>query len=150
LFYVGEDGKADFKNFELTVDVKTQNGANSGVYFHTAYQDQSWPDKGFEVQVLNVRGGDGGYIENKLTGSLYAVRNVYKPLVKDDEWFTLRVTVTGKRVRTWVNDILLVDYLEPSPAPDIPDHLGRKLDHGTFALQCHDPHSKAFYRNLRV
>lgn len=150
LFYVGPDGKADFKNFELSVEVLTRNGANSGVYFHTEFQPHDFPDKGFEAQVLNVPGGQGGYRENKLTGSLYAIRNIYKPMARDDEWFTMSVSVRGKRIQIRVNNVLLVDYLEPSPAPDVPEHPGRKLGHGTFALQCHDPGSKAFYRNLKV
>ena len=150
LFYVGPDGKADFKNFELSVEVLTRNAANSGVYFHTEFQPEGFPAKGFEVQVENARSGEGNYRENKLTGSLYAVRNVYKPMVRDGEWFTMHVLVTGRRVQIRVNDLLLVDYVEPVPAPEIPGHSGRKLGHGTFALQCHDPGSKVFYRNLRV
>ena len=150
LFYVGADGKADFKNFELSAEVMTKEGANSGIYFHTEFQDQGFPEKGFEAQVINVPGGEGGYRENKLTGSLYAIRNVYKPLAGDNEWFRMLVSVRGKRVQIRVNDILVVDYIEPSPAPEIPQHPGRKLGHGTFALQCHDAHSKAFFRNLKV
>jgi len=150
LFYVGPDGKADFKNFELAVEVMTRNGANSGVYFHTEFQPQGWPEKGFEAQVLNVRGGEGGYTENKLTGSLYGIRNVYKAMAKDDEWFTMTVAVRGKSIQIRVNDVLVVDYVEPASPPEVPDHPGRKLGHGTFALQCHDPGSKVFFRNLRV
>jgi hypothetical protein len=48
LFYVGEDGKADFKDFELKLKVKTLPKANGGVYFHTQYEDKGWPSKGFE------------------------------------------------------------------------------------------------------
>ena len=33
-----------------------------------------------------------------MTGSLYGIRNVYKALAKDDEWFTLHVTVRKPRV----------------------------------------------------
>ena len=150
LFYVGQTGKADFKNFELSVDVLTEHGANSGVYFHTEFQDKGFPEKGFEAQVINAPGGEGSYRENKLSGSLYSIRNVYKPMAKDGEWFTMRVAVRGKRIEILVNDILLVDYVEPNPAPEVPDHPGRKLDHGTFALQCHDPASKVFFRNLKV
>ena len=150
LFYVGPEGRADFKNFELSAEVMTHNGANSGLYFHTVFQPQGFPEQGFEVQVLNRRPVAGSYRENKLTGSLYAVRNVYKPLVPDDQWFTLRVRVVGKRVQVRVNDQWVVDYVEPDPAPDIPGHPGRKLGHGTFALQCHDPASKTFFRNLQV
>jgi hypothetical protein len=150
LFYIGRDGKADFKNFELSVEVLTKNGANSGVYFHTEFQDKGFPEKGFEAQIISVPSGEEGYRENKLTGSLYAVRNVYKSLVKDGEWFTMQVSVRGKRIQIRVNDILLVDYLEPAPAPNVPGHPGRKLDHGTFALQCHDSKSKVVFRNLKV
>lgn len=144
LFYELPAGQEPFKNFELSVEVKALDGANSGVYFHTAFQDQDWPKQGFEVQVHNARSGEGGYRENKLTGSLYGIRNIYKPLVRDGEWFSLRISVRGKQVRTWVNDQLLVDYVEFDPPPN------RRLGRGTFALQCHDPASKVFYRNLRV
>jgi hypothetical protein len=150
LFFVGPDGRADFKNFELSVEAMTKNGANSGVYFHTAFQSNGWPDLGFEAQVLNRRNGEGGYIENKLTGSLYCIRNIYKPLVKDGEWFKLTITVRGKRIEIRVNGELAVDYLEPAAAPEVPEHPGRKLGHGTFALQCHDPASQVRYRNIQV
>jgi len=150
LFYVGPDGKADFKNFELSVEVKAEKGANSGVYFHTGYQETGFPAKGFEVQVHNARTGANGYRENKLSGSLYGVHNIYKPMVKDGEWFTMYVAVRGKHVQVKVNDLLLVDYVEPAGAQGIPGHRGRFLDHGTFALQCHDPGSKVHFRNLRV
>ena len=150
LFYSGPDGKADFKNFELSVEVLTKNGANSGVYFHTEFQETGFPERGFEAQVINVPGGEGGYRENKLTGSLYGLRNIYKPMAKDDEWFTMRVLVRGKRIQIRVNEMLLVDYLEPTLAPEVPEHPGRKLSHGTFALQCHDAGSKVLFRNLKV
>ena len=38
LFYVGADGKASFENFEAEVEVMARAGANSGFYFHTAFQ----------------------------------------------------------------------------------------------------------------
>jgi hypothetical protein len=44
-----------------------------------------------------------------------------------------------------------VDYVEPTP-PVIPDGPERErfLDHGTFALQCHNDGSRAFFRSVRV
>ena len=150
LFYVGEDGNADYKNFELSVEALAKTRANSGVYFHTAFQEKGFPSKGFEVQVHNARWGEGAYRENKLTGSLYSIRNVYKPLVNDNEWFGLGITVKGKQIQIRVNDVLVVDYVEPAPGINDPNRPGRMLDHGTFALQCHDPNSKVFYRTLRV
>jgi hypothetical protein len=150
LFYTGADGNADFKNFELAVEVKALDRANSGVYFHTAFQKDGWPTKGFEAQVINAPAGEGTYLENKLTGSLYGIRNVYKSPARDGEWFTMRVKVEGKRIQIRVNDVLVVDYVEFLPPPVLSDYPGRKIDHGTFALQCHDPASKVFYRSVRV
>ncbi|MGF2043769.1 3-keto-disaccharide hydrolase, partial [Staphylococcus aureus] len=53
LFYDGPVANHDFKNFELKVDVMTTPGSNSGIYFHTVYQEESWPSAGYEVQVNN-------------------------------------------------------------------------------------------------
>jgi hypothetical protein len=150
LFYVGADGKAAFESFEATAEVKTRPGANSGFYFHTAFQEKDWPAEGFEVQVNNSQERHGDYLELKMTGSLYGIRNVYKALARDDEWFTLHVTVRKPRVQVRVNDTLVVDWVEPpGPLPEGAPTTNR-LGRGTFALQCHDPESRVFYRNLRV
>ncbi|HVO12931.1 MAG TPA: family 16 glycoside hydrolase [Vicinamibacteria bacterium] len=149
LFYVGGDGRASFEDFELSVEVKTKPGANSGVYFHTAYQDKDWPAQGFEVQVDNSQPRQGDYLEYKMTGSLYGIRNVYKALARDDEWFTMDVVVRRPRVQVRLDGTLVVDYREPGALPAGAPPLHR-LGRGTFALQCHDPASKVFYRGLRV
>jgi len=150
LFFVGADGKASFENFEVTVEVKARKGANSGFYFHTAFQEKDWPSQGFEVQVNNSQKQHGDYLELKMTGSLYGIRNVYKAMAKDDEWFTLHVTVRKPRVEIRVNDTLVVDWIEPpGPLPEGAPKMNR-LGSGTFALQCHDPESRVFFRNLRV
>jgi hypothetical protein len=149
LFYVGADGRASFEDFELSVEVRTKPGANSGVFFHTAYQEKDWPAQGFEVQVDNSQQRHGDYLEYKMTGSLYGIRNVYKALVQDDQWFTMDVVVRRPQVQVRLNGTLVVDYREPGALPAGAPKLNR-LGRGTFALQCHDPGSKAFYRNLRV
>lgn len=150
LFYAGPDGAAAFEDFEALVEVRTRPGANSGFYFHTAFQEQGWPARGFEVQVNNSQKPHGDYLELRKTGSLYGIRNVYKALARDDEWFTLRVSVRRPRVRVHVNDALVVDWSEPArPLPaDAPEL--EPLARGTFALQCHDPGSRVSYRSIRV
>jgi hypothetical protein len=149
LFYVGPDGQASFEDFELTLEVRTKPGANSGVFFDTAYQAQDWPAQGFEVQVDNSQPRHGDYLEYKMTGSLYGIRNVYKPIVKDDEWFTMDIVVRRPEVTVRLDGTLVVDYREPGALPAGAPPL-KPLGRGTFALQCHDPSSKAFYRNVRV
>lgn len=149
LFYVGPSSDADFKNVELRASVMTAPGANSGLYFHTEYQPSGFPKKGYEVQISNSYVGHGNYRELKKTGSLYGFRNQYKTIVGDNQWFTMHVVVTGKRVRVSVNDILLVDYVEPANRAD-PSASQRLISHGTFALQCHDPKSKVFFKDIEA
>lgn len=146
LFYDGDVRGADFRNFELAAEVLARPGANSGIYFHTAYQDSGWPVKGFEAQVNN-----SSPRERRTTGSLYKIRDFYKQLVPDNEWFELRIAVRGKSIQVDVNGITVVDYVEPEE-PIIPPGIetDRRLDHGTFALQCHDPGSNVLFRSVRV
>jgi hypothetical protein len=152
LFYVGLDGLASFQNFDFTAEVMTTPGSNSGIYFHTQYQETGWPAQGYEAQVVNSTRTDPGstYTERKMTGSLYAVRNTWKTPARDNEWFRYRIRVEGKTIRIWINDAMTVDYTEPEAPFRPPDMKGRRLSSGTFALQCHDPRSVVRYRNLRV
>ena len=152
LFYTGDVNNHNFKNFEFMADVKTEPGSNSGIYFHTKYQESGWPAKGYECQVINSNPETepGGYIERKMTGSLYAVRNIWKAPVADREWFNYHIVVQGKTVRIYINGELTVDYTEPE-TPYRPENMkGRLLSSGTFALQCHDPKSIVYYKNIKV
>jgi hypothetical protein len=154
LFYTGPgglDAPANFRNFEVEAELLAKPYCNSGLFFHTKYQEKGFPVKGFEIQVNNTALGEGAYRERKKTGSLYAVRNVYKQLVPDDEWFRMRAIVRGKNIQIWVNDIQTVDYTEPVPAVIPPGSIReRYLDQGTFALQGHDGGSKSQWRKIRV
>ena len=150
LFYAGPVSKHDFKNFEFKADVKTEPGANSGIYFHTAYQESGWLEKGYEAQINNTHLGTGEYRELKRTGSLYAVRNVFASPVKDNTWFTMRIKVVGRQVEIWVDDFCLVDYTEPDNPVRNGEHAGAVLSRGTFALQGHDPDSTVYFRNVYV
>ena len=151
LFYDGPVRAADFRNFELETEVLTRADCNSGVYFHTRYQETDFPQKGVEGQINNTARGEGSYRERKKTGSLYGLRNIYKQFLPDDQWFKIAVAVRGKNVQVRLNGMLVVDYVEPTP-PVIPDGPERErfLDHGTFALQCHNDGSRAFFRRVRV
>ncbi len=151
LFYNGPVHGANWRNFELEVETLARPLCNSGVYFHTAYQEKGFPEKGFEVQINNTATGEGSYLERKKTGSLYGLRNVYKQFIADDQWFKMHVLVRGKNVQIRLNGMLVVDYIEPTP-PVIPQAAEKQrfLDRGTFALQCHNDGSVARFRSVRV
>jgi hypothetical protein len=153
LFYVGKVGKHDFRNFEFSAEVMTSPGANSGIYVHTKWQGPGWPAAGYELQVINSNppaSTMNGYIEHKMTGSIYAVRDNWQAPVADNVWFNYRIRVVGKTIQTFINDKLICEYAE-GPTPFRPeDKKGRLLGSGTFALQAHDPGSVVKYRNMKV
>ena len=142
LFYEGD--QVPLRDFHFIAEVKTTKGSNAGIYFHTKYQPTGWPKYGYECQV-NVT-----HTDPKKTSSLYAVENVSDPGVKDDEWYTQEIIVSGRRIQLKVNGKILVDYTEPVNKQPESDQFERRLDSGTFALQAHDPDSKVYFRNLRV
>ncbi len=142
IFYVGD--KKPFKNFHFKADVKTMPNSNAGIYFHTAFQDEGWPKKGFECQVnLSYKG------DPRRTSSLYSVKDVLEPAAKDNEWYTQEIIVQGKQITLKVNGKTLVDYSEPKEQEAGKD-FERKIGEGTFALQAHDPGSKVYFKNLMV
>ena len=141
LFYVGDE--KPFKDFELKVEVMTEPHSNGGIYFHTKYQETSWPRTGFECQV-NVSHSDW-----KKTGSLYDLVNLGNTPAKDNEWWTQDITVKGNKVTVKINNIIVLEYNEP-PGAQAGRPFTRKLDEGTFALQAHDPKSVVRYKNIRV
>jgi hypothetical protein len=145
LFYVGPVYYADFKDFEMKVDVMTERGANGGIYFHTQFQEDGWPAKGFEVQVNNSYRGDP-----RRTASLYKIQDIEETLAKDGEWFTLHFVVQGKHVTVDVGGRQVVDWTEPEPPKPPSDMPGRVLGSGTFALQGHDRRSTVYYKNILV
>jgi hypothetical protein len=150
LFYVGPVGDHRFRNFELQAEVRTARSANTGIYFHTRYQQSGFPNVGYEVQVNNTSAGSGSDRELKRTGSLNAVRNVYKACVADDQWFRVRLRVVGHRICIWVNDYPTVDYLQPTAPARKPKRRGCVLSSGTIALQGHDEGSRVAYRRIAI
>jgi hypothetical protein len=140
LYYEGPVLKAQFKNFELKAEVKTSPKGNSGIIFHTEYQDKGYPEKGFEFQINN-----SGTDKKFRTGSIYPAKAMDRVVVKDDEWFVCYLRVKGDKVLLKVNDEVTMDTTLPLDAKT-----GRTLGKGTFALQGHDPTSFVYFRSVRV
>jgi len=167
LFYVGEVSHHDFKNFDLRVDVMTFPKANSGIFFHTKYQDADGPKFGIECQI------DNSHKDWRRTGSLYGIRNISwgpetppknnkedvtilpKPPVTDNVWYTQEVVYRDGLVTVKLDGKTMFDYRIPDA--DV-EHTFRRnktwLPRGTFALQGHPPMpghiSKACFKNIRV
>lgn len=151
LFYIGPVENTNFRNFELKVEVKTEKGSNSGIYFHTELQDKGWPNKGYEVQVNNT------HSDWRKTGGLYGVEDldVKNSPVADGEWFTEHIIVQGSRITVKVKGETMADWVTTVDWVELPKYSdrkdpARKLSSGTFALQGHDPKSVVYYRSVKV
>lgn len=144
VFYDGPVYGHQFKNFELRALVMTRPNANSGIYFHTEFQKDGWPAKGYEVQVNNSQG------DWRRTGGLYAVDDVKEPPAKDDQWFRMVIRVVGKHVTIEVDGKATVDYTEPDDVERGNGFKGRLINRGTFALQAHDPGSTVMFKDIEV
>jgi hypothetical protein len=142
LFYVGDD--EPFVNFELKADVMTTPGSNSGIYFHTRFQEEGWPKYGHEAQV-NI-----SHEDPKKTGSLYGIVDVSDPPAKDNDYWTQHIIVKDRHIIIKVNDQVVVDYEEPADQKAFSEEFERRLGKGTFALQAHDPESTAYFKNIMV
>ncbi|MFK7776503.1 MAG: DUF1080 domain-containing protein [Gimesia sp.] len=130
----------EYKNFEFKADVMTTPGSNSGIFFHSKFQDEGWPNLGYESQV-NV-----SHRDPVKTGSLYNRVKLFKTPAKDNEWWTQHIIVKGRNVVVKINGETVIDYTEPEGATGSPS-LGEK---GSFALQAHDPKSVVYFKNIRV
>ena len=144
LFYEGPVKNHMFKNFEFQAQVMTKPGANSGIFIHTAYQEDGWPGQGYEVQVNN------SHTDWKRTGSLYDIMDVKETYAKDNEWYTEYIKVEGKHITIKINDKVVVDYEESDTDKRAVNGKGRMLSSGTFALQAHDPESVVLYKDIKV
>lgn len=148
LFYVGADGKAVFRNFEFKAKVKTTAGSNGGIYFHTEFQPDGYPAKGYECQV------NATHKDVKKTGGLYAVADVVDVAPnKDGEWFDYGIRVEGKKITITINGKVTTEWTQPDdwdPTKSLKGMDGRKLGEGTFAIQGHDPKSVVYYKDMYV
>lgn len=154
LFYTGDMMGHDFRNFEFSADVKTTGGASAEIFFHTDYKQGGKPEKGFKCMVSNpttVMQDDHrlAEMERRATGSLCDVRNLAKSTVSDNEWFNYRITVQGKTISIYINDVLRVDYTEPDLPLEVNDG-SNMLSSGTFALHCNATKGIVSFKNVKV
>ena len=145
LFYMGSDEAhpAEFVNFHFKAEVMTKPDSNSGIFFHTHFQPDNWPNIGHECQINNTYPPDP-----QKTAGIYNIVKVLKSPAQDDRWFTVEIIVDVPHITTKVDGCTIVDYVEPADNKGAKE--GRKLGRGTFALQAHNEGSVTHYRNIQV
>ncbi|MGD1978518.1 MAG: DUF1080 domain-containing protein [Akkermansiaceae bacterium] len=132
-----------YRDFELTLQLKVEGKRpNAGVQFRSERIKDHHEMIGYQADA-----GPG------LWGKLYDEsrrRKFLAPLAskeagkaaKNEGWNRYRIRCEGKRVRIWVNDILVTDYTEKDDA--IPEE-------GFIALQAHSgPPFEVSYRTIEI
>jgi hypothetical protein len=137
--------KETFLNFDLEFEylIDEHGKYNSGVYFRRGKTKED--RKGPSYQLNLGRGKAGEFV------GLFLDRWLDKGddedrIRKPKEWNKVRLLVVGPKIKAWLNDELIVEYLDPAPRPD----LARA---GTIALQTYGAEGHAGwvkFRKLRI
>ncbi len=127
----------DYKNFRLTGQALTQEGAEAALLLHTD------GESGYEVILRN-----GPIDGTRKSGSLAAGRNLYRSLAADGEWFDFEVAVRGKNISVRIDGADVVCYTEPEVPYRVEKYARRLLSHGAIALR--GVEGEVAFRNLTV
>lgn len=112
------------RNFCLKMQCMLDEGAEGTVRFH------SDGDSGYDVLLHNgIQDG------SRKTGSLASVRNLYRSLANDGEWFSLEINVRGKNIAVAVNGTDVVCYTEPEHPYRTEAHSKQLLGEGAAIIK---------------
>lgn len=114
----------NYQNFILQGQALTEQDAEAILLFHTDGK------KGYEVLFRNGK-MDG----TRKTGSLSAIRNLYRSLAEDNQWFDFEVAVRGKNISIQINGTDVVCYTEPAQPYRTATYAQRLLGKGDIMLQ---------------
>jgi hypothetical protein len=142
--------RGDFDDFHLKVEVKVNDGGNSGIFFRADVRPGI--PAGYEAQVnathkdpvksgsLYPNGGNG--LDKYRKENCVMNKAAHGP----DEFFTEEVICQGARIRILVNGKQTVDFTDPY------DHPARQagFKKGHIALQAHDPGSVMTFKSVEI
>jgi len=110
--------KEKFGDFEVVLEYKTSEKANSGLFFRT--DPRNPVQGGFEIQIASA----GIYSGKHVLGSLYDAKEAAVSAGKPDgEWNTMTLTCKGPMIKATVNgqttvDVNIDQWTEPKKNPD--------------------------------
>ena len=152
----------EYSSFELVVDFKLTEGANSGIKYFVIEAQPKTPGsaKGLEYQVLDdAKHPDAklGINGNRTCASLYdlmpATNKKMNPM---GDWNHAKIVVKGKHVEHWLNGIKVLDFERggkeflahkaESKFKDIPGF--GEYPKGRILLQDHG--NQVFFRNIKI
>jgi len=114
----------EYKNFLMKGQAYTEKNAEASLLFHTN------GESGYEVVFHN-----GSIDGSRKTGSLSAIRNLYRSLAEDEKWFDFQIAVRGKNIAIQINETDVVCYTEPSNPYRTSEHTQQLLGQGNILLK---------------
>ena len=136
----GDDwsGRAVYDNFEICGQALCDSGAVATINFC-----RNGDDAGYEMIFHN--GMPDGSLK---TGSLHSVRNLYRSLATDGEWFDFSLAVRGKNTGIKINGVDVVCYTEPEKPWRDSAHAGQLIASGKIGISCQK--GSVRFRNLEL
>lgn len=135
--------KKHYGDFILKVDLKVDQGLNSGIQIRSnsieEYND--YRVHGYQVEIdPSDRAYSGGIYDEARRGWLYNLKNNKKArdAFKNGEWNTYRIEALGDTIQTWVNGV---------PAANLVDNMTAK---GFIGLQVHGVGDNEDKKGLKV
>ena len=129
--------EGNYQNFQIQGQALTEKDAEASLLFHTD------GESGYEVLFHN-----GPINGSRKTGSLSAIRNLYRSLAQDEEWFDFKVAVRGQNIAVKINGTDVVCYTEPKQPYRIDAYAKRLIGSGDIILQ--GKRGTVKFRNLAI
>jgi len=127
----------NYQNFLIQGQAYTEKDAEAALLFHTNGEN------GYEVLFHN-----GIMDGSRKTGSLSAIRNLYRSLAEDNQWFEFEIAVRDKNIAIQVNGTDVVCYTEPTHPYRIAEYAQRLISQGDIKLKGKKGMVK--FRNLTI
>ncbi|HAW89514.1 MAG TPA: DUF1080 domain-containing protein [Gemmatimonadetes bacterium] len=103
--------KAQFENFDLTLEWKVELGGNSGILFRAVEGPEQIYMGAPEMQILDDDNHADGRSPLTSVGSNYAIHPAPRGLAHPvGDWNSVRILVDGNHVEHWLNGFRTVEY----------------------------------------
>jgi hypothetical protein len=117
-----------YRDFEFSLRFKCEADGNSGVYFHTAFQEgTATVTAGRQVEIDRVLGHHTGGIYGDGRGWVAWPAPDYETVIRPTDWNDMLIRVEGNRYVVTLNGIQVLDFTYPAPI----------AEEGVIALQLH-------------
>ncbi len=128
-----------YKDFELSLEFFQEADGNSGVFIRSTIDGTKV--SGWQVEVAPMGMHTGGVYESYGRGWLIQPEAEKEKALKEGEWNTLKIRVSGDQLTSWLNGVEMVSISD--------EKIG--AGEGSIALQIHDGGGiKVKWRNIKL